>query len=101
MNPRDPGDSLRGEHISSAVDKVLQCFQDGKYAALIGSRYSGKTEVLQGVLTHLRQDPNLISVYLNLYEVDSSRKTAFLTGLYRNIIKNIFQTGQNNTRLPQ
>jgi len=65
-----------------AIDQVLRCIAEGTYCALIGPRFSGKSELLRAVMQTLRQDPTRICLHLDLQDVESSTQSGFFASLF-------------------
>ncbi len=68
-------------HYRDAADKVIQCIQRGTYCALIGPRFSGKSELLHSVRNLLTQDPTWACLFLDMQDVESSTQTGFFATL--------------------
>ncbi len=69
------------QHNRNAINQVIRCVEDGRYCALLGPRFSGKTELLNFVKEVLAQDPTWVCVYLNLQDVEASTLTRFFASL--------------------
>lgn len=68
------------KHNRDAANQVIQCVEDGTYCALLGPRFSGKTELLLFVQTVLTQEPTWC-IYIDLHEVEASTQTRFFASL--------------------
>ena len=64
-----------------AADELMQCIQRGTYCALIGSRFSGKSELLHSVRHLLTQDQTWACLLLDMQDVESSTQTGFFATL--------------------
>lgn len=76
-------------YLQTSIEQVLMCLRDHKYCALIGPRYAGKSTVLKFVQAALQNEVHLDAIYVDLYEVDSSRQTRFFTNLYNLIAQQV------------
>jgi serine phosphatase RsbU (regulator of sigma subunit) len=68
-------------HYRDAADQVMQCVQRGTYCALIGPRFSGKSELLHSIRQLLTQDPTWACLFLDMQDVESSTQTGFFATL--------------------
>jgi len=69
------------DHNRAVANQVTQSVRDGKYCALLGPRFAGKTELLHFVQTELERDSSYVCVYINLREVEPSTQTGFFASL--------------------
>jgi ABC-type cobalamin/Fe3+-siderophores transport system ATPase subunit len=69
------------KHYRDAADQVMRCIREGTYCALIGPRFSGKSELLRGVRRMLMQDPACACLFLDMQDVESSTQTGFFATL--------------------
>lgn len=68
-------------HYRDAADELMQCIQQGTYCALIGPRFSGKSELLHSVWHLLTQDQTWACLLLDMQDVESSTQTGFFATL--------------------
>jgi serine phosphatase RsbU (regulator of sigma subunit) len=69
------------KHYRDAADQVIRCISEGTYCALIGPRFSGKSELLRVVRHMLMQDQACACLFLDMQDVESSTQTGFFTTL--------------------
>jgi len=63
------------------ASQVVQVVQEGSYCALLGPRYSGKTEVIQAVQALLTEQLRWPCAYLDLYELEATTQREFFAAL--------------------
>ena len=64
-----------------AANQVVQCVRDGKYCALLGPRFAGKSDLLRFVQAELERDPSYMCVYIDLRAVEASTQSGFFANL--------------------
>lgn len=69
------------QHYRDAAAQVLRCVRQGTYCALIGPRFSGKSELMTTVKQTLMQDPTWLCVDLDLRNVEAPTQTDFFANL--------------------
>jgi serine phosphatase RsbU (regulator of sigma subunit) len=79
------------KHYRDAADQVMRCVREGTYCALIGPRFSGKSELLRGVKRLLVQDQVWVCLFLDMQEVESSTQTGFFATLINTTTAHIKQ----------
>ncbi len=72
-----------------AASEVLQHVRNGTFCALIGPRFSGKSEMLQAVRQALDAEPSWLCVDVNLRQVDAPTQARFFSNLAALIIHDI------------
>ena len=66
-----------------AIEKILQCVEEGIYCALLGPRLSGKTVLLRSVEHDLVNNLGIACTYVDLLELRSSTQHTFFEDLIR------------------
>lgn len=61
--------------------RVAEHLLDGSYCTLLGPRYSGKTEVVHGVIELLGEQWGRPCVYVDLYDLEVSTQRGFFAGM--------------------
>ena len=69
------------EHNHSVVRQAIDCIEAGKYCALLGPRFSGKTAMLRYIQQKLSRNPTKLCMYVNLEEVETSTQATFFANL--------------------
>jgi len=54
---------------------------EGRYCALLGPRFTGKTRVLNAVHEQIRADGAMVSAYVNLHQLDAATQKSFFTSM--------------------
>jgi len=70
---------------SDATDQLLKCVYEHRYAALLGPRYSGKTDILDHIFENVSKEQRYICIKINLYELTVATSTLFLAQLIHRI----------------
>ncbi len=63
---------------SDAIIQLWKCVQEHRYSALLGPRYSGKTDILDNLVEKVTKERGYICVKINLYDLNLSTNTLFL-----------------------
>ncbi len=76
------------KYLQTSADRIIRCVAEGKYCAVLGPRFSGKTELLNFVKEELKQRSKAC-VSVNLYETEAARQLDFFTSLAKIVAKRV------------
>ena len=84
-----------------AIEKILQCVEEGTYCTLLGPRLSGKTILLRSVERNLVRNPSVVCTYIDLLELRSSTQHTFFEDLIRLISERLVALTHKVFPVPQ
>lgn len=84
------------QHFRVVFDRVIKITGDRKYCAILGPRFSGKTDLLKLVREELEHKSRVV-VRVNLYDADAAKPSDF----FNNLAKIIYQQLANQSRISE
>lgn len=75
-------------HHIDVVRQVISCIENGQYCALLGPRFSGKTDLLRSVEKYLVDDATRKHAYIDLRGLEVSTQARFFAGLIKVVSSN-------------
>lgn len=72
----------------ASLEEVIHCLHEGRYCAVLGPRFSGKTDLLNLVRNNLEQHAKLVAA-VNLYDLDTTNAASFFSSLAQGISREL------------
>lgn len=67
----------------NAINLITKCVRERRYSALLGPRYSGKTDILNTVLGMNKNENTHLSIKINLFDLNGSTTSLLFSQLIR------------------
>jgi len=90
MNPLSslPLQTSLPQYLQATAEQIIRCIEERKYCALLGPRFTGKTELLHFVGEKLKQKSQAC-VRVNLYEIEAAKQSDFFNNLATSVVQRI------------
>lgn len=90
MNPLSslPIQTSLPQYLQATAEQIFRCIEERKYCALLGPRFTGKTELLHFIGEALKQKSQAC-VHVNLYDVEATKQSDFFASLATTVAQQI------------